>query len=439
MSSGSTNGIPRDTSRWPNGIRALSYRDYRLMWIGSVISNIGTWMQIMAQQWVVYELSNKNPFWLGADAFAAGLPVLLTPLAGVLADRVNRRRLMGIVTILQAVVSVWLSVRYGMRRLTVGEIIACSFVSGTLSALLIPAFVSLMPDLVARRDLPNAVALNSMGFNCARVVGPMVGGIVLHQFGATWSFALNAMSFIAVIAALIAIRNSSDQSQAKHAHPWQSLLDGLRYLRGRPDIRAILAIVLSSGICIAPIVTMLPAYARDALGRGEEKDFALLLSAFGTGAVIGSLLLALSSQRIPSPWRGIPLLITLGVVEIIAGSVSKFQIAVVLIGIAGSLQIGTLARLNTAMIASIPNSVRGRLTSFFFLAIAGGIPIGGLLAGTIAKWADVRSAYWIFGAILISAITTIGLVVKRKGIQFQVDESVRAEMTTEEKLADSMV
>ena len=114
MSSSSTNGIPRDASRWPSGIRALSYRDYRLMWIGSVVSNIGTWMQIMAQQWVVYELSNKNPFWLGADAFAAGLPVLLTPLAGVLADRVNRRRLMGIVTILQAVVSVWLSVRYGM-------------------------------------------------------------------------------------------------------------------------------------------------------------------------------------------------------------------------------------------------------------------------------------------------------------------------------------
>lgn len=439
MSSSSTNAVPPAASRWPNGIRALSYRDYRLMWIGAVVSNIGTWMQIMAQAWVVYELSQKDPFWLGADAFAAGLPVLLTPFAGVLADRVDRRRFMGIVIVLQTVVSVWLSVRYGMNKLTIGEIIACSAVSGTLSTLLIPTFVSLMPDLVDRKDLPNAVALNSMGFNCARVIGPMIGGIVLYQLGATWSFALNAMSFLAVIAALFAIRTAPDQSQGKHARPWESLLDGLRYLRGRPDILAILVIVLCSGVFVAPIFTMLPAYARVALGRGDEEAYAHLLSAFGVGAVIGSLLLAMSSHKIPSPWRAIPFLIMLGAIEIAAGAVSHFWMGLVLIGIAGALQIGTLARLNTAMIATIPDAVRGRLASFFFLAIAGGIPVGSLLAGVVAKRADIRVAFWIFGGLLIATIALIGFVVNRKKVRFQPDAAVHSELTTEAKLAEPMV
>ena len=219
---------PPGYERWPAAVRALAFREYRILWGGQLISNVGTWMQIMAQAWVVYTISGKSEFWLGVDGFCSGAPVLLAPFAGVLADRLDRRKLMGTVTVFQGILAFILALMLYFNVLQVWEILICSVFSGALSNMMMPTFNSLMPELVDHPTLPNAVALNSMGFNVSRVLGPMIGGIVLHQFGATWSFGLNALSFVAVLMSLVCIHPPSLHQHLDHPHPFESLLQGMQ-------------------------------------------------------------------------------------------------------------------------------------------------------------------------------------------------------------------
>ncbi len=204
----------------------------------------------------------------------------------MLADRLDRRKLMGAVTILQGILALILALMLYFNVLQVWEILICSVFSGALSNMMMPTFNSLMPELVDHPTLPNAVALNSMGFNVSRVLGPMIGGIVLHQFGATRSFGLNALSFVAVLMSLVCIHPPSLHQHLDHPHPFESLLQGMRYIRGRADLMVMLAVSMVTSFFMAPVMVMLPAYAEKVHQSGAHRPAALTrlpLCWFGVG------------------------------------------------------------------------------------------------------------------------------------------------------------
>lgn len=405
--------------RWPAAVRSLGHRDFRLLWLGSVLSNIGSWMQIAAQQWVVYEIGGHDKRWLGADAFAAGIPTLLTPLAGVAADRINRKTLIFVSNILLALIAAYLTVMIAVNRLTVWQVLTCSFLSGLAQTFVVPAYVAYMPELVGRREMSNAIALNAAGFNVSRVLGPSLGGVVLALAGAAWCFGLNALSFGAMLIALLMISTHRPQHDTTDRHPWHSLVDGWRYFFSRPDLLTMVSLSLAAGVCIAPMWTMLPAVAHEILHRDEERIFAMLLAIFGAGSLAGAMILAMGSHKAPTPWWAYRFLIGVGVLHALVGFATATWQMGVLLAVCGALIALSLARLNTAITASTPPELRGRMVSFFFMSIAGGIPFGAFTAGYVAEHWQTRGTFVAFGVALILAVLTIGAVARTRGVQYR--------------------
>lgn len=402
-------------SRWPNALAALRQRDYRLLWTGSLISNIGSWMHMLAKSWMVYQLSGSK-FWLGLDGFAGGLPVVLTPLAGVLADRLDRRWLLGVCNFLAGIFALGLALLYFSHQLQVWHIVIASLLMGTVGALMFPAYQSLIPELVGHGDLTNAIALNSLQFNVSRVVGPAIGGLVLAGMGAGWSFTFNAISFLAVVAAVMVMRARTRRHTLDESH-LESMRFGLRYVRSRPDIMVMLSLVALTSVLCGPLAQLMPAVAKDLLGGGAD-ELSWLLSSFGVGAVVGAGLLALRSKRGPTPWRAFITLPTMGLAQIALGLNSSLSLALVLVGLSGGMWVGTMARLNTAILSSTPAHVRGRVSSFFVMCMMGGLPLGALTAGSLAQQIGLRPVLAGYGGLLVVLVLTVLVVVRRLKVAY---------------------
>jgi MFS family permease len=409
----------------PKGLRSLAYRDYRMFWVGGIISNTGTWMAITVQAWVVYDISGHDPRWLGYDTFAAGLPVLLTPLAGVVADRTNPRRAMVVLIVGMMGVSAYLAAALAGGWLTVEQVIICSLISGTISTFNFPMFFSIMPELVQRKDLPNAVALNALQFNLSRVIGPVVGGVVLHHFGSAWGFGLNAMTFIAVLITLALIHPHIGRREPVKDTAWQSFKQGAAYLRGRADLLLMLAIVFAAGTLGSPMLSMTAALCREALGREDESSYAWLVSAFGVGAVVGAAMLALRSHRAPKPWWALWSITGIGICQILLGSQGHYTAAMLLYFVTGLCFVNTMARVNTAVTASIPTTLRGRISSMVFMALGLSVPIGSLIAGELAKQMSVRTTYVVYGVLLVIAAAVMALIKASANVRYLYDHGQR--------------
>src|ERR1044072_6259478 len=262
----------RGTRRVNGMFRALSHRNFRLFWAGAFLSNTGTWMQAVAQGWLVLQLTN-SPFWLGVDGFMATAPVLvLTLIGGVFADLVDRRRLL-----------IWTQIGAGFSALTlallivsgvvhVWMILVLSFVTGCCMAMAGPSYQAITVDLAGRKDLANAIALNSMQFQLSRVLGPVFAGLAFKTLGLAGCFFGNAASFIAVYVSLKLVRYDGADSRPATAHSikdrravWNDLVNGLRYVRGRPRVFMLLMIAASTSLFGAPYLSLVPYFARDIL------------------------------------------------------------------------------------------------------------------------------------------------------------------------------
>ncbi len=406
---GSTGPVTLPLRGLAHAFTALSYPSFRLVWGGALLSNIGSWMQNIARDWLVYELSGRQEFWLGLNGFAEGVVLIVAlPVGGVLADRLDRKTLLIIANLYQAILAASLAVLAASGRLEAWHIVALTAANGLGDALRIPAAQSMMPMLVDRRDLPNAVALGSLQFNISRVIGPMLGGITLKMLGPAWSFGINSASFFASIAALSLIpalprRKPSGQSALR------SLRQAASYVRGRPDLTMMLLMVVTGGLLAAPMMKLLPAYAKHALDGGEA-TFSAMLSWFGGGAMLGAVLMAARSGRGPTPWRALPMLIGLGAAQIALGFATSRYVAFPLASLMGLLFVGLMVRLNTALLHSSRDELRGRVASFQMLAFRGGVPAGAFLAGILAQATNVRWAFWTFGAgLILAAMVVIAL------------------------------
>ncbi|HEX6210823.1 MAG TPA: MFS transporter, partial [Methylomirabilota bacterium] len=269
---------------------ALTYRDFRILWFGACTSSIGTWMQKVAQSWLVLELTGSARY-LALDAFLGEAPILLfTLIGGVIADRRDRRRLLLASQVGQmssALALAWLVVT---GRVEVWHILALSFVSGTAQAFGGPAYQSLIPSLIRTEHLPNAIALNSIQFNIARAVGPMLAGIVLHRLGTAACFGLNGLSFLVVIAALLSLRVRHVRPTVER-HMLDELKTGLVYVRDHQALRTLTLLALASTLLAVPLLTFLPVFVRYVFESGVG-TYSRMLTWSGAGSIAGALVVA---------------------------------------------------------------------------------------------------------------------------------------------------
>jgi len=377
---------------------ALTYRDFRVLWLGAFASSIGTWMQKVAQSWLVLTLTN-SPFYLGLDAFLGELPILLfTLLGGVVADRRDRRSVLIVSQCVQMSTALALAALVYWDAVRVWHILTLSCVAGTAQAFGGPAYQSLLPNLVRRDDMPNAIALNSAQFNLARVIGPLLAGVALATLGSAACFALNGLSFLFVIASLLMLL-------IRHVEvtPTQSIARemrlGLSYVRHDPVILTMTFLALCTTLLASPVLTLLPVMARDVFQLGPD-GYSRLMAFSGAGAVIGALTVAWLG-RFPGMGRVVLVVqITLGLV-LAAFAASRLLPLSYLLIFLGSIGLMMSFSLLTSLVQlAAPNEMRGRVVSIYMMAFRGGMPLGSLAAGYFAGLTSAPATLMATGLLL---------------------------------------
>src|SRR5688572_15233509 len=385
-----------------NPFRVLvTHRNFRSFWIGQTLSLVGSWMQSMAIGWFALELSN-SAFIVGVVVASGSLPILAFSLhAGVLVDRSDKIRLVKIaqtLLLLEAVVLWWLT---WTGHVNVGALIVLSLFGGAVASVEIPARQALMIDLVGRDDLRDAIALNSSGFNLARIVGPAVGAVIIANAGMAWCFAANAISYLTVLIGLSRVRLPPWQEPRMPGKPLQQIREGLSYaLRDRP-VRAILELVTVFSVLGIPYIALMPVLARDRLGLGAG-GYGVMLSILGIGGLTGALALAAAGLHIR---RG-PLVVrtatTYATLLIILSFVRQPMIAYPLLLATGFLMIVNNAMANGMLQTMVPDEYRGRLMSIYSMIVVG-LPqvIGAFSAGTVAGLIGVQ---WAIGIAAVAML-----------------------------------
>ncbi len=402
-----------EPSRWPRTFRSLRYRNFRLYWSGQIISQIGTWMQVVAQGWVVYNLTD-SPLMLGLVNFIALLPVLpISLLAGVLGDRFPRRRLILLtesVLLLQALIMaglIWLD------QIQVWHVLVLSFIQGAASAVEQPVRLAFIVDVVGKDDLSNAIALSASGNNLGRILGPAVAGVIIAAFGEAACFSINALSYLAVILALLAIRLPEQHQKRESMQVMGSLKAGFTYIIDSKIILGLLFLVSVASLLTLPYIALMPVFARDNL-RLDADGLGFLLTMVGTGAILGALLVAyLRAGR-----RGKWLLSTNIIAPIFlilfafSDSVWASLMLVTLIAASNAVRItlaNSLTQLNTT------DEYHGRVMSIFNLLFSGMSRVGALVIGGLAEIMSVTWALGISG--VISILIGLVILIKMPGIR----------------------
>jgi predicted MFS family arabinose efflux permease len=363
--------------------RAFRYHDFRLMWLGACTSTIGTWMQILAQSWLVYKLSNSSVY-LGLDAFFGQIPIFLFSLfGGVFADRTSRRTLLLMSQVVQLTCAFTLAALAATGLVRVWHIWCLSFTVGTAQAFGGPAYSALIPTLVDKEDLQNAVALNSIQFNVARVVGPALGGITLAKLGAKWCFTLNGISFIAVIFTLLLIRpRFVPQKTAESV--LTSMRQGIHFLRQKEGMLSLMAVGFLATFLSFPLITFLPVMARDVF-HGGSNTFTLFLCFSGVGSITGALIVAGIQTQRGLAQRSLFVMLALGFAIAAFGTSRNLTLSTALVFAAGASMMIVLT-VNTSLVQLyVSDAMRGRVMSVYNVSFRTGIPVGSLFSGLLIK------------------------------------------------------
>jgi predicted MFS family arabinose efflux permease len=363
--------------------RAFEYRDFRLMWMGACTSSIGTWMQLVAQAWLVYKLSN-SAIYLGLDTFCGQIPIFLFSLfGGVIADRKNRRDILLVSQFIQMSSAFTLTVLVLTGHVQVWHILCLSFITGTAQAFGGPAYMALVPSLVPQNYLQNAIALNSIQFNVARVLGPVLGGFALEKLGAGWCFGLNGVSFLAVIASLLAIKIYF-VPQKIHLPVMTSMREGISAIRHKPGMTGMIALAFWMAMLSYPLSTFLPVFARDVF-HGDANTFTTMLATYGAGSVVGALLIAGAKKN--EGMARVSLLVMLGLGICIAGFAITRRLPVSLVALfCAGIALMIVFALNSSIVQTyVSDALRGRVMSVYNVAFRGGMPIGSVLCGVLIK------------------------------------------------------
>jgi predicted MFS family arabinose efflux permease len=361
--------------------KAFQYRDFRLMWIGACTSSIGTWMQIVAQGWLIYRLSH-SAFLLALDQFLGGIPIFLFSLiGGVIADRMERRKILLGSQYVQMASAAILTILVATGYVRVWHILCLSFVVGTAQSFGGPAYSALVPSLVEKEDLSNAIAMNSIQFNLARIIGPVTGGIVLKTLGAAWCFGLNALSFVAVIVSLYNLRICFNPPRTGES-VITSMKQGFGFIRNQGAMAGLIALAFLMTALAIPTITFLPVFAKEVFHRGPE-TYTIFLACSGLGSITGALLVAAAGNVKNKGRIALSMLMLLGAV--MAGfAISKnIFLSYLLLYVAGAALIWAFSMISSLVQLITANEMRGRVMSVYNIAFRGGMPFGSLTSGKL--------------------------------------------------------
>jgi predicted MFS family arabinose efflux permease len=362
--------------------KAFQYRDFRLMWIGACTSTIGTWMQMVAQQWLVYDLSKDNPFFLGLDGFLGQIPIVLfSLLGGVMADRTDRRKMLLGSQYVQMTTALTLAVLTFLHVERVWHILVLSFIVGSAQSFGGPAYSALIPSLVPKENLPNAIALNSIQFNLGRVIGPALGGITLATLGAAWCFGLNGISFVAVIISLYIINAGFTPAKSSESII-VSMKQGIGFIRKQEGMKPLILLSFLMTMMAIPLITFLPVFAKEVL-HGTSKTFTALLCCSGVGSICGALMVAGMAKTKNQGRTALLMLIALGCATFVFARSTSVILSCIMIFFAGASMITVFASITSLVQAITEDSMRGRVMSVYNVAFRGGMPFGMLIVGKL--------------------------------------------------------
>jgi len=373
---------PSRTFNWPEALRALRHRNYQLFFIGQLISLIGTWMDQVAESWLVYRLTG-SALLLGTVAFASQIPVfLLAPLGGTIADHYNRRNILVITQSCQMAIALALAGLTLTHVITVWQIMALATLGGIVNAFDIPARQAFVVDMVSRQDLVNAIALNSSMFNGARVIGPAAAGIVVAAIGEGWCFFANGISFIAVIVCLLIMTIDRPRTSLSGS-PLQNVIEGFKFVGGTSPIRALMMLLGLVSFTAMPYAVLMPLFA-DKLLHGGPRALGILMGCSGVGALCGAVTLAMRKT-------------IKGLGTWVAAACSSFGVALILFSFSRTLWLSAvllvpvgffvmiqMASSNTLIQSMVPDQLRGRVMAVYSMMFMGMAPFGALTAGSIA-------------------------------------------------------
>jgi MFS family permease len=389
-------------------LRALRHSNFRLFFAGQLISLIGTWMQQVAQSWLIYRLTH-SALLLGGIGFAGQIPVfILGPIGGHVADRFDRRRVLLITQSASMFLASVLAALTLSGRVREWHLFVLAALLGVVNAFDIPARQAFLVQLVEREDLINAIALNSSMFNGARIVGPAVAGLLVAAIGEGWCFFANAISYIAVIIGLMMISTPRFVAQAGRS-VWANIAEGFRFVGKTAPVRALLLLIGAVSFTALPYTVLMPVFA-DKIFHSGARGLGILMGASGTGALLGSLLLATRST-VKGLGRWIAAACMIFGVALTAFALSRsFALSAALLVIAGGAMMVQMASSNTLIQSMVPDELRGRVMSVYTMMFMGMGPFGALLAGSIAD--RIGAPLTVAGGGVITVLAAIGFTLR---------------------------
>jgi MFS family permease len=382
----------------PSFLSAFQFRSYRVLWTGAFLSSVGTWTQDVALGWLIHERFG-NPAYLGYWSLAGQAPLLaFMVLGGAAADRIDRRRILLVSQVLQMAFAASLGILYAAGRLGLAPILVVAVLTGLAQSQSAPTYQAVLTTLVPPAQIPNAVALNSLQFNLSRAIGPAIAGLLLVRGGAGVCFAVNALSFLAVIVAIWRIEIPSPSTARQTLA--ESLKTGLVHVYRDPVLRTLTGVGLLGSLLAYPLLTFLPVIADQVLGTGAE-GYSALMSSFGVGAIAGAVTTA---HRGNLPGRGSRLLAALaayGACCVGAALNPWAELSVALLLLAGFCLVSAFSVVNSLVQERAPDDRRGRIVSIYGLAFRGGMPLGSFLAGFLVKAFGVSVVIASLGGLLM--------------------------------------
>jgi MFS family permease len=379
---------------------ALTYRNFRILWLGACTSSTGTWMQKVAQSWLVLELTDSASY-LALDAFLGELPILLfTLIGGVVADRRDRRRLLLTSQVVQMSSAFMLAALVAGGWVHIGHVLALSFLSGCAQAFGGPAYQSLIPSLVSRDHLPNAIALNSIQFNIARVLGPLLAGVALHRLGIASCFTLNGLSFLVVIGALLSLHAPHTAPAVRHRMR-DELRTGLLYVRDSSSVRTLTILAAASTFLGVPLLTFLPVFARNVFQEGVEQ-YSHMMAWSGAGAVAGALAVAWMGRFRRMGLAALLVQVLFGLLTVAFAVTREIWISYVLLALTGASLMIVFSLFTSLVQLIAPDEIRGRVMSIYMVAFRGGMPLGSLVTGLAVDRVGAPVAIGVNGLLLAS-------------------------------------
>ena len=397
----------------PRIVRALRHRDFRLFWAGNFLSNTGTWMQNVAQGWLVLQLSN-SAFWLGLVGFSSAIPILFFALiGGVIADHVNTRKLLLITQSAMMIFAFAMAALTYSNHITVQRVALLALGTGIAMSLNTPSYQALVPQLIPREDLTNAIALNSAQFNMSRVLGPTLGGFAMAAVGVAGNFFLNGLSFLAVLFALTRMHYPAREAPAE-GHFFNKLKQGFAYVFGHSYMSLLVLLTAIASLLAVPYLTFVPYFARDVL-HTDARGLGLLMACNGVGAFFaaGTIAYMTHFRR-----RGIFVVragAALFVVIILFSFSRSFLLSGLLLMVAGYCMIIMIATINTLLQHLAADPMRGRVMSIYSTAFLGLPPLGSLIAGSLARVISPQHA--IAGMCAVALVASLAVLQWKKELR----------------------